>query len=130
MPEFNYKPLVAVASATILIVLITIVLPSFFKTWFVYETGNFRMLPAIGPILAFGLLARWRVRKIAIGFFAIGLCFSLVAFFGADASFYPGYALLVALQVLLLWVLMGDGLKGYLDGGELKEQEQMSEYGR
>ncbi len=126
MSNFNLKPLIAVATAIISIVLITIILPTYFKTWFVYETGNFRILPAIGPILAFGLLARWRVRKIALGFFAIGLYFSLAGFFLSDASFYRGYALLVALHVVLLWVLMSDGLKAYLDGGVLKEPEQLS----
>lgn len=120
MPNSNPKPLVAALTAVAIILLITVVLPFYFKTWFVQETGNIQILPALGPILALGLLLRWPVRKLAIGCFAIGLCFSMYGFVLADASFYAGYALLVVLHVFLFWILMSDGLKAYLDGGNLE----------
>lgn len=126
MPNFTQKPLFAALTVVSIILLITVFLPFYFKTWFVHETGNIRILPAIGPILALGLLLRWRVRKLLLGFFAIGFCFSLSGFFFSDPSFYAGYALLVVLHVFLLWILMSDGLKAYLDGGEVEEPGQVS----
>lgn len=126
MPNFTQKPLFAALTAVSIILLITVVLPFYFKTWFVHETGNIRILPAIGPILALGLLLRWPVRKLLLGFFAIGFCFSLLGFSFMDPSFYAGYALLVVLHLFLFWVLMSDGLKAYLDGRELKEPGRMS----
>lgn len=114
MPNLKLTPFAAAFTAAILMVLITIVLPLGFKTWFVHETGNIKILPAIGPILAIALLLRWPVRKIAIAFFVVGLLFSLVSLFRAEAPFQAGYTLLVVLHIFLLGILANSSLKRYL----------------
>ncbi len=118
MPNLKRTPLTAAFAAATLMVLITVVLPLGFKTWFVHETGNIKILPAIGPILAIAILLRWPVRKIAIAFFVVGLVFSLVSLFRAGAPFQVGYTLLVILHILLLWVLANSSLKQYLDNAQ------------
>ncbi|MBK8195432.1 MAG: hypothetical protein IPK76_20300 [Lewinellaceae bacterium] len=45
--------------AALLIVLIAAI-PVGFKTWFVAESGNMKIMPGIGPLVALGLVMRWR----------------------------------------------------------------------
>jgi hypothetical protein len=107
------KPLHSALFAAILILLITVILPGFFKTWFVQETGNFKFLPGIGPVLAIGLLFRWRLRLLAVALFSIGLVACAGILFMTEIPYQAGLALLIVLQGLLIWVLQSDGLKQY-----------------
>jgi len=107
------KPLHSALFAAILILLITVILPGFFKTWFVQETGNFKFLPGIGPVLAIGLLFRWRLRLLAVVLFSIGLVACAGILFMTETPYQAGLALLIVLQGLLIWVLQSDGLKQY-----------------
>lgn len=107
------KPLHSALFAAILILLITVILPGFFKTWFVQETGNFKFLPGIGPVLAIGLLLRWRLRLLAVVLFSIGLVTCVGILFMTETPYQAGLALLIVLQGLLIWVLQSDGLKQY-----------------
>lgn len=109
------KPLHSALFAAILILLITVILPGFFKTWFVPETGNFKLLPGIGPVLAIGLLFRWRLRLLALALFSIGLVTCAGVLFMTDTPYQAGLALLIVLQGLLIWVLQSDGLKQYYE---------------
>ncbi len=119
MSAQKISPFAATLLAAALMVVITVVLPFYFKTWFVEETGNIRLLPAVGPLLAVAMLLRWSpARKIALFFFAVGLVFSLLGLARAEAPFQAGYAFLVALHVFLLWTLWRDGVKQYVETGK------------
>lgn len=119
MNNQQLKPTLSALLAATLMILITTILPMFFKTWFVYESGNFRFLPAFGPVLAFGLMMRWPVRKLSIGLFAVGCCVSMFSLIKAEPQFQAGYTLLLLLQIVLIGLLLGNPIKTYFQ----KDQE-------
>jgi peptidoglycan/LPS O-acetylase OafA/YrhL len=90
--------------AALLIVLIAAI-PVGFKTWFVAESGNMKIMPGIGPLVALGLVMRWRwAFPLAKVLSVISMGFVVVLFL-INADYRPGYLLLLLLNGLLLLLL-------------------------
>ncbi|MCB0527487.1 MAG: hypothetical protein KDC61_01690 [Saprospiraceae bacterium] len=100
--------------AALLIVLITAVIPNTFKSLFSAESGHLKILPGIGPLLALGLLLRWRrVRQIAYLAFAIAFFITLIIGI-MTPEYRPGFLLMSGLIAILLAVLGSQPMKAYL----------------
>ncbi len=90
--------------AALLIVLIATI-PVGFKTWFVAESGNLKIMPGIGPLVALGLMMRWRWAFPAAKVLSI-ISMGFVSFlFLFNTGYRPGYLFLLLLNGLLLLLL-------------------------
>lgn len=103
----------AVSCATLLL-LMTNVLPFYFKTWFVEPTGNIAIAPFFGFVAAIGILFRknWarRLAMVVAVFIAVVTALSWSQF--PDK---PGFWLVSAINALLLCMLIfSDKLKQYV----------------
>lgn len=99
----RYGQLEAVFCA-VLLLLITVVIPYYFKTWFVEPTGNIKIAPFFGFVAAVGILFRrnWaHTAAIALAVFVLVLS----AFSAAGNPGKPGFWVLSTLSILLLSVL-------------------------
>jgi hypothetical protein len=100
-----YKGFMEALFCSVLIVLITFVLPQNARFLFVVPIGDYGLLPVVGPLLALGLVLRWRPsRKIAIVLFTL-----LLPFFAFEARpwqpSFLGHSLLFILDLALLYLL-------------------------
>ena len=99
----RYGQLEAVFCA-VLLLLITVVIPYYFKTWFVEPTGNIKIAPFFGFVAAVGMLFRrnWaHTAALALAVFV----FALSTFSAAANPGKPGFWVLSALSMLLMGVL-------------------------
>ncbi len=108
-------PLAASLLAASLMILITAVLPLYFKHWFVEDSGNFRMLTGIGPLLAIGLLLRFRVLVLSAIMYGFGAVSCIYLLFTAAPAYRAGFALMTVLQIILLVLLFSAPVKAYLE---------------
>jgi len=111
------SPLQATLLASGLMILVSAVLPTQFKHWFVEDSGNFRMLTGIGPLLAIGLLLRFRVLVLSAIMYGFGAVFCAYLAITADAAFQAGFVLMSILQIILLVLLFSAPVRAYLDRG-------------
>lgn len=104
----------AVACASILI-FVTNILPFYWKTGFVEPTGNIKIAPFLGFVLAVGLLLRkgWaRQGGIALAAFLLLASLNNVLFFSPER---PGFWVTAALAVGLLYgLIFSKHLKAYV----------------
>ena len=100
-----YRGFMEALFCSVLIVLITFVLPEYGKRVFVADPGPYAVFPMLGPWLALALLLRWRrSRIIALGGAVV---LALLHVFEALtlAGPYWGYGVLLALDGMLLYLL-------------------------
>lgn len=104
--ESLYKGFLQALLCSVLIVLITFVLPEHAKVLFVNPTGNVQILAKVGPLLALVLLLRWRPsRKIAITVFTVlPLLMGLSVYYGYIAIW--GFCVVLVLDLVLLYLLI------------------------
>ena len=104
----------AVACAA-LIIFVTNILPFCFKTWFVEPTGNIKIAPFFGFVLALGILLRkeWaRQVGMVLAVFLMVISLNSILFFSTEK---PGYWVLLALSGVLLYRLVfSKNLRAYL----------------
>ena len=88
----------------------TLILPMYFKTWFVEPSGNIEIAPVYGLLFGIGLLARksWaRTGAIILGW--VVLAISLVSIF-MDIT-RPGFWIVFGMAVFLLYLLHSKRIK-------------------
>jgi hypothetical protein len=104
--------LLEAALCAALLLLVTNVLPFFFKTGYVKPTGSIKVAPFFGFLLAVGLLLRkeWaRKGAVLLGLFLVA---ANVAPLLGTAGAKPGYGVSLLLSGLLLWrVLFSPNLR-------------------
>lgn len=109
------KPFTTILLAATLMIMISVVFPVYFKHWFVENSGNFRLLTGIGPLLAIGLLLRLRVIVLSTIMYGFGAWTCLYLMWSSAPKFQAGFALLTVLQIILLFLLFSSPVKTYLD---------------
>lgn len=106
-----------------LLVFVTNILPFYFKTWFVEPTGNIKIAPFFGFVLALGILIRkeWaRQGSMVLAVFLIAVSLNNLLVFSTEK---PGYWVVLALSAVLLYGLVfSKNLRAYV-GIPLKQLE-------
>ncbi len=104
-----------------LLVFVTNLMPFYFKTWFVEPSGNIKISPFFGFVLALGILFRkeWaRQVGMVLAVFLMVISLNSILFFSTEK---PGYWVLLALSAVLLYGLFfSKNLRKYV-GAPLKQ---------
>lgn len=98
---------------TLLLLGITFFFPTYFKTWFVESTGNFKIAPFLGFVLGIGLLLgkHW-ARTGALVLSWCVLAISLISI--VSDSTRPGFWILLVIATFLLYLLNTERLKAFV----------------
>jgi len=101
---------------SVLITLVTIVLPEYYPHLFVKPSGNIKIFgKLLGTVFSIGILLRWRWLRPILAL-AFGFTFMFTMWWLAThPDFLPGSTLLAILQLVLIWLLVhSENLKEYL----------------
>lgn len=99
---------------TFLLLSITILLPTYFKNWFVEPTGNLKIAPYFGFVFGVGILLgrTWARTGALILTWGVGVIslFSIIS-----DGMRPGFWILLAMATFLLYLLHTERLKQYFE---------------